>query len=69
MCGIAGMIGLPVAAVSEMLASMGRRGPDASGLFETPGAALLHARLAVIDPAGEPAYEPYLGRGRVYPCL
>ena len=54
MCGIAGMIGLPVlpGAVDSMKATMVRRGPDAFGTYIAPGTALLHARLAVIDLEG-----------------
>lgn len=54
MCAIAGMIGLPGTgeAKEKMLSTMTRRGPDATGVRETPGCTLLHARLAVIDPEG-----------------
>ena len=54
MCGIAGMIGLEAGeeAVRKMLATMGRRGPDSSGIYQNRDAALLHSRLAIIDPEG-----------------
>ena len=54
MCAIAGMICLPAPeeASAGMLATMHRRGPDATGKWEGEGATLLHARLAVIDPEG-----------------
>lgn len=54
MCGISGMIGLPVsdAGVQKMLATMRRRGPDAAASWRDSGAVLLHARLAVIDLEG-----------------
>ena len=56
MCGIAGTIDRNADAVrggddvyAAMLATMRRRGPDQSGLFVGENAALLHARLAVVD--------------------
>ncbi len=55
MCAIAGIIGnLEVSPelVKKMLLTMNRRGPDAKGTIQLPGAALLHARLCVIDPEG-----------------
>ena len=54
MCGIAGLIGkIPDKnAQNAMLATMRRRGPDGSGVYEEPGCLLLHTRLAIIDPAG-----------------
>ncbi len=54
MCAIAGMIGLPAedGVVKKMLATMARRGPDASDFDSFPDGCLLHTRLAVIDPAG-----------------
>ncbi len=56
MCGIAGVISFretltgsePV--YRQMQAAIGRRGPDQQGLLVTPHAALIHTRLAVIDP-------------------
>lgn len=54
MCAIAGILGLPAkAAVLEMmLSTMARRGPDGDGTYTAEGCALLHSRLAIIDPAG-----------------
>ena len=54
MCGISGMLGLqPVDDTLErMLATMGRRGPDSSGIYRDGDTALLHSRLAIIDPSG-----------------
>lgn len=54
MCAIAGIIGLPGSKeiADKMLHTMKRRGPDSHGSCEGPGYTLLHARLAIIDPAG-----------------
>ena len=54
MCAIAGILGqeAPSEAIAAMLATMARRGPDDRGVFQNEGVTLLHARLAVIDPAG-----------------
>ncbi len=58
MCGIAGIISrnLDLRKERECLYKMSRslrmRGPDASGEYVMPDAALLHRRLAVIDPEG-----------------
>ncbi|HIV67477.1 MAG TPA: asparagine synthase (glutamine-hydrolyzing) [Candidatus Butyricicoccus stercorigallinarum] len=54
MCGIAGLVGdVPSRGVLErMQRTMRRRGPDQTGLWQGEGAALLHARLAVIDIEG-----------------
>lgn len=54
MCAISGIIGLEAdeQTLRAMLDSMYRRGPDGEGIFQKPGAALLHKRLAIIDPAG-----------------
>ena len=54
MCGIAGMVGLPADENSQqkILATMARRGPDGSGVFQDKNCTLLHRRLAIIDPAG-----------------
>ncbi len=55
MCGIIGSFDLldrrppPVTAVRAGLARMALRGPDGEGLFEVPGLALGHRRLAIID--------------------
>lgn len=54
MCAIAGVLDLPVSPkILEMMhQSMVHRGPDGSGELLTDTCALLHSRLAVIDPAG-----------------
>lgn len=54
MCGIAGVVGksLDKTTICAMLDTMRRRGPDGSGVYESPLCTLLHTRLAVIDPAG-----------------
>ena len=54
MCAIAGMIGLTLTRElrDAMLRSMAHRGPDGADAFVTEDAALLHSRLAIIDPAG-----------------
>ena len=54
LCAIAGMIGSTVEKelMEAMLRSMAHRGPDGSGSYIGEKAALLHSRLAIIDPAG-----------------
>ena len=54
MCAISGIIGLPAEdeMIRTILATMKRRGPDAQGVYQERDAALLHARLAIIDPEG-----------------
>ena len=54
MCAIAGILDLQTneAILQKMLKTMQRRGPDAAAVFTEKSCALLHARLAVIDPAG-----------------
>lgn len=58
MCAISGMIGLAADAgsIRKMLATMHRRGPDGSGVFQEEDVTLLHSRLAIIDPdnGGQP---------------
>jgi asparagine synthase (glutamine-hydrolysing) len=54
MCGIAGIMlaegATPDAAVLQKLAAaLTHRGPDGQGVFEAPGVALVHTRLAIID--------------------
>ena len=53
MCAIAGILGLPVTddMAQRMLATMARRGPDGNGIRKSGETCLLHARLAIIDPA------------------
>ena len=54
MCAIAGILGLdgPYEVIQSLLSTMLRRGPDGTGVFREQDIALLHARLAVIDPEG-----------------
>ena len=54
MCGIAGMVGLTASREiqEKILATMARRGPDGSGIWQGGECILLHSRLAIIDPAG-----------------
>ena len=54
MCAIAGVLDLAVdeSLIQSMLQTMHRRGPDSIGQYRNDDCALLHTRLAVIDPAG-----------------
>ena len=54
MCAIAGILNLDAApeTIASMLATMRRRGPDDTGIFQEKDVTLLHARLTVIDPEG-----------------
>ena len=54
MCAIAGIIGLNFeeTTLERMLATMARRGPDGRGTYISGDTALLHTRLAIIDPQG-----------------
>ena len=54
MCGIAGFVGLPFEETigKKMLATMQRRGPDATGIWQDEMCCLLHSRLAIIDLVG-----------------
>ncbi len=54
MCAISGMIGLTATpeTIQTMLMTMHRRGPDGTGIYQDENAALLHCRLAIIDPQG-----------------
>lgn len=54
MCAIAGLIGVSYdeRILCAMRSTMERRGPDQQGSYLAPGLALLHARLAVVDPVG-----------------
>lgn len=60
MCGIAGIYhpqqARPIdsARVAAMLAPMRHRGPDGDGVWQAPGVAFGHLRLAIIDVAGSP---------------
>ena len=65
MCGIAGMVGLGYDEhiLKKMESTMGRRGPDGRGIISGGGYALLHSRLAIVDPAGgkQPMQLEYAG--------
>ena len=52
MCAIAGIFEIrhEKQAVDRMISTMRRRGPDAQGVYERGDTALIHTRLAVIDP-------------------
>ena len=52
MCAIAGIISLTAGkdTQKQMLKTMSRRGPDASGVWQQETVTLLHSRLAIIDP-------------------
>ena len=54
MCAIAGTVSMAISedTYRRMLQSMERRGPDASGVWQHEDTALLHSRLAIIDPEG-----------------
>lgn len=54
MCAIAGILDLQInqEILHKFLASMARRGPDGDGIAREREVALLHTRLAIIDPAG-----------------
>ena len=54
MCAISGIIGLPSGdtIIQKMLETMHRRGPDEQGVYSDANAALIHTRLAIIDPEG-----------------
>lgn len=54
MCAIAGVLGLNFKqeTIENMLHTMLRRGPDGNGIYVNQDCALMHTRLAIIDPAG-----------------
>ena len=54
MCAIAGTVSMAISedTYRRMLKSMERRVPDASGVWQHEDTALLHSRLAIIDPEG-----------------
>ena len=68
MCGIAGMVGLTADRdiQQKILATMARRGPDGSGVFQAGPCTLLHSRLAIIDPKGGAQPMTALGHTIVY---
>lgn len=51
MCGFVGIAGdpAPADAVARMLETVRHRGPDGSGIHASPGVALGHVRLAIVD--------------------
>ena len=71
MCAIAGILGLPYdeTVIQKMLRTMQRRGPDGSGVAMTAGVCLLHARLAIIDPAGGEQPMKLQWQGRYYTLI
>jgi asparagine synthase (glutamine-hydrolysing) len=57
MCGIAGILSTNGGCVdrgqlTEMIATLGHRGPDAQGIYAAHGIGLAHARLSILDPEG-----------------
>ena len=54
MCAIAGILDLSfdMDTLQKMLSTMARRGPDSNGIRQGEAWALLHSRLAVVDPEG-----------------
>ena len=66
MCAIAGVIDLSISqqAMTEMLQTMHRRGPDENNVYMEAGCTLLHSRLIIIDPAGgkQPMSLDYKGK-------
>ena len=68
MCAIAGILNLEAApeTIASMLATMRRRGPDDTGVFQERDVTLLHARLTVIDPEGGRQPMGLLFQGREY---
>jgi len=59
MCGIAGIIGSQacVATARAMSERLKHRGPDGDGVWQQPGAALAHRRLAILD-LSEAGHQP-----------
>jgi len=68
MCAIAGLIGIPYTPeiLSVLLETMRHRGPDGEGVYIDDGAALLHTRLAIIDPSGGQQPMTLAWKGEVY---
>ena len=68
MCAIAGLIGLnpEKMTLDHMLQTMVRRGPDGKGVYREGICTLLHARLAIIDPAGGKQPMEFSFRGEHY---
>ena len=71
MCAIAGILGLPFqeGIIHNMLRTMQHRGPDGNGVAMTAGVCLLHARLAIIDPAGGQQPMKLQWQGRNYTLI
>jgi asparagine synthase (glutamine-hydrolysing) len=79
MCGIAGIMlapgaVLPAGVLERLAAALAHRGPDGSGVFEAPGVALAHTRLAIIDLAtgGQPIFSgplTLIANGEIYNYL
>lgn len=65
MCGIAGLIGIDYneKILQKIHSTMLRRGPDGRGIVKGDGWALLHSRLAIVDPEGgtQPMQLEYAG--------
>lgn len=72
MCGIAGIVDfeapLERAPLERMVVALGRRGPDAHGVFVDGPCGLAHTRLSIIDPEGspQPMSAPELGATIAY---
>ena len=70
MCGICGIVGRRLdadarrAVVARMMSALAHRGPDDSGLHESPGATLGHQRLSIIDLAT--GHQPLVSADRRY---
>ena len=71
MCAIAGILDLHYheSIIQKMLRTMQRRGPDGTGVAMTAGVCLLHARLAIIDPAGGQQPMKLQWQGRSYTLI
>ena len=71
MCAIAGILGLQFqeGIIHNMLRTMQHRGPDGNGVAMTAGVCLLHARLAIIDPAGGQQPMKLQWQGRNYTLI
>ena len=71
MCGIAGQLGGADARAEAMISGLTHRGPDGIRIEQTPGAALAHARLSIIDLEGgwqplHAAGSTIVGNGEIY---
>src|SRR6202050_1490156 len=63
MCGLAGIIGREATAktAEAMSARLKHRGPDGHGTWRAPGVAIVHRRLAILDPTPAGAQPMQLG--------